>query len=380
MLLGLAPGLRLPAVVLEIVAGIVVGPSVLEWVEVDEPLEVMSLLGLAFLLLLAGLEVDVDRFRGRLLELSAAGFVLSFALALAAGLALDAAGFLDSPLLVAIMLAATSLGVVIPVLKDSGEATTRFGQLVIASASVADVATIVLLSLFFSGESASAGAQIVLLVAFGALVIAIAVAITGLERSIQLTEALVRLQDTTAQIRVRGAFVLLAVFVVLADQLALEAILGAFAAGAVLRIVDRDEAMTHPQFRLKLEAAGFGIFVPFFFVTSGIRLDLGALFDSGRALVSVPLFLTALLVARGLPALLYRSEVGLPRTVAGGLLQATSLGFFVVAGEIGLELGMLSEASYAALVCAGLASVILFPVAALTVLRSARPPVAESAQ
>ena len=380
MLLGLAPGLRLPAVVLEIVAGIVVGPSVLEWVEVDEPLEVMSLLGLAFLLLLAGLEVDVDRFRGRLLELSAAGFVLSFALALAAGLALDAAGFLDSPLLVAIMLAATSLGVVIPVLKDSGEATTRFGQLVIASASVADVATIVLLSLFFSGESASAGAQIVLLVAFGALVIAIAVAITGLERSMQLTEALVRLQDTTAQIRVRGAFVLLAVFVVLADQLALEAILGAFAAGAVLRIVDRDEAMTHPQFRLKLEAAGFGIFVPFFFVTSGIRLDLGALFDSGRALVSVPLFLTALLVARGLPALLYRSEVGLPRTVAGGLLQATSLGFFVVAGEIGLELGMLSEASYAALVCAGLASVILFPVAALTVLRSARPPVAESAQ
>jgi Kef-type K+ transport system membrane component KefB len=380
MLLGLAPGLRLPAVVLEIVAGIVVGPSVLEWVEVDEPLEVMSLLGLAFLLLLAGLEVDVDRFRGRLLELSAAGFVLSFALALAAGLALDAAGFVDSPLLVAIMLAATSLGVVIPVLKDSGEATTRFGQLVIASASVADVATIVLLSLFFSGESASAGAQIVLLVAFGALVIAIAVAITGLERSIQLTEALVRLQDTTAQIRVRGAFVLLAVFVVLADQLALEAILGAFAAGAVLRIVDRDEAMTHPQFRLKLEAAGFGIFVPFFFVTSGIRLDLGALFDSGRALVSVPLFLTALLVARGLPALLYRSEVGLPRTVAGGLLQATSLGFFVVAGEIGLELGMLSEASYAALVCAGLASVILFPVAALTVLRSARPPVAESAQ
>src|SRR5215218_8125522 len=105
--LGLVPRLRLPAVVLEIVAGIAVGPSGFGWVEVDEPIEVMSLIGLAFLLLLAGLEVDVDRFRGRLLRLSSAGFVLSFGLALAGGLALDAGGLVASPLLVAIMLSAT---------------------------------------------------------------------------------------------------------------------------------------------------------------------------------------------------------------------------------------------------------------------------------
>jgi Kef-type K+ transport system membrane component KefB len=384
LLLSLAPGVRLPAVVLEIVAGIAVGPSGFGWVEVDEPIEVMALVGLAFLLLLAGLEVDVDRFRGRLLRLSSIGFVISFGLALAAGLALDAGGLVDSPLLAAIMLAATSLGVVIPVLKDSGEAATPFGQLVIASASIADVATIILLSLFFSGESASVGAQVVLLGGFGVLVVAIALAVTGFQRSMRLTSALVRLQDTTAQIRVRGAFLLLALFVVLADRFGLEAILGAFAAGALLRIVDRDEAMTHPQFRLKLEAAGFGIFVPFFFVTSGLRLDLNALFESGSALASVPLFLAALLVARGVPALLYRGEVGLRRSVAGGLLQSTSLGFFVVAGEIGRELGVLSDAASAAFVCAGLASVILFPVAALSILRgeraSARLPLAERAQ
>jgi Kef-type K+ transport system membrane component KefB len=379
--LGLAPRLRLPAVVLEIVAGIVVGPSGFGWVEIDGPLEVMSLIGLAFLLLLAGLEVDVDRFRGRLLRISSAGFVVSFGLALAAGLALDAGGLVGSPLLVGIMLSATSLGIVIPVLKDSGEATTTFGQLVLASASIADVATIVLLSIFFSGESASLGAQLVLLGAFALLVAAVAIAVAGLERSMHLTSALVRLQDTTAQIRVRGAFLLLALFVVLADRFGLEAILGAFAAGAVLRIVDRDEAMTHPQFRLKLEAAGFGIFVPFFFVTSGISLDLDALFDSGRALASVPLFVAALLVARGVPALLYRTEVGLRRSLAGGLLQATSLGFFVVAGEIGRELGLLSDAAYAALVTAGLVSVLVFPLVALTLLRrepgSASLPLAE---
>jgi Kef-type K+ transport system membrane component KefB len=369
--LGLVPMLRLPAVVLEIVLGIVLGPAALGWVEVDEPVRVMSLLGLAFLLLLAGLEVDFDRLRGRLLQVAALGFVLSFGVALAAGVLLDAAGVAGSPLLIAIMLSATSLGVVIPVLKDSGEATTPFGQLVIAGASIADIATIVLLSLFFSGESSGIGSKLVLVGGFAALVAAIAVAVTGVEHSMRITAALVRLQDTTAQIRVRGAFVLLAAFVVLADKLGLEAILGAFMAGAVLKLVDRDQAMTHPQFHHKLEAAGFGVFVPFFFVTSGLRFDLHALFASGSAIARVPIFLIALLAARGFPALLYRRLVGMRRSVAAGLLQATSLGFFVVAGEIGMELGLISRATGAALIAAGLLSVLAFPLAALVLLRGA---------
>jgi Kef-type K+ transport system membrane component KefB len=372
--LGLVPMLRLPAIVLEIVLGIVVGPAALGWVDVDEPVRVMSLLGLAFLLLLAGLEVDFDRLHGRLLRVAALGFVVSFGVALAAGLMLDAAGVAGAPLLIAIMLSATSLGVVIPVLKDSGEAATPFGQLVIAGASIADIATIVLLSLFFSGESSGIGSKLVLLGGFAALVAAIGVVVTGVERSMRITAALVRLQDTTAQIRVRGAFVLLAAFVVLADKLGLEAILGAFMAGAVLKLVDRDQAMTHPQFHRKLEAAGFGVFVPFFFVTSGLKFDLHALFASGSTLARVPIFLVALLAARGLPALLYRRLVGARRSVAAGLLQATSLGFFVVAGEIGMELGLISRATGAALIAAGLLSVLVFPLAALVLLRSATEP------
>src|ERR671935_2555753 len=125
----------------------------------------------------------------------------------------------------------------------------------------------------------------------------------------RLTSALVRLQDTTAQIRVRGAFLLLVLFVVLADKFGLEAILGAFLAGAVLKLVDTDRAMTHPQFHAKLEAAGFGVFVPFFFVTSGLRFDLDALFASAGTVARVPLFLAALLLVRGAPALLYRGLV-----------------------------------------------------------------------
>ncbi len=375
LLLGLVPMVRLPAVVLEIMLGIVVGPAVLGWVHVDAPVEVMSLLGLAFLLLLAGLEVEFDMLRGRLLQITLLGFVVSFAVALAAGLILDTANVTGAPLLIAIMLSATSLGVVIPVLKDSGEASTPFGQLVIAGASIADIATIVFLSLFFSGESTSVGSKLVLLGGFALLVVAIGMAVASVQHSMRISAALVRLQDTTAQIRVRGAFVLLAAFVVLAEQFGLEAILGAFLAGAVLKLVDTDGAMTHPRFHGKLEAAGFGVFVPFFFVTSGVRFNLGALFASGSTVARVPIFLVALLAARGLPALLYRRAIGTRKSVAAGLLQATSLGFFVVAGQIGIDLDLISEATGAALIAAGLLSVLLFPLGALTLLRERSEPV-----
>ena len=266
----------------------------------------MSLLGLAFLLLLAGLEVDVDGFRGRVPRVPAWPTSSRSALALAVGLGLRAADLIRSPLLVAIMLSATGLGIVLPILKDAGETATPFGQVVVAGASIAEVAPIVLLSLFFSGESGGVGAKLVLLAGFALFAIAVALALLGLQRSLRLSAALLALQDTTAEIRVRAAFLLLAMFAALASKLGLEAILGAFLAGATLRLVDRDATMTHPLFHRKLEAAGFGIFVPFFFVATGMRLDVDALLGSTSALMRVPVFLVALLVIRALPALLYR--------------------------------------------------------------------------
>lgn len=371
LVLGLLPVLRLPAIVLEILLGVAIGPQVLGWVKIDTPIEVLSLLGLAFLLLLAGLEVEYDRFRGRVLWVTAIGYMASFGLALLIGFGLDAAGLVDSPLLIGIALSATALGVVIPVLKDAGAVSTQFGQLVVAGASLAEIATIVLLSLFFSGESSGVGSKLVLLGLFVLLVLAVVTAVVGAERSRRISATLLRLQDTTAEIRIRASFFLLAVFVAFAEGFGLEAILGAFLAGAIIKLVDRDQGMTHPQFRHKLEAVGYGVFVPFFFVATGVRFDLDALLASAKAIALVPIFLGALLVARGLPALLYRSLVTPARTAAAGLLQATSLGFLVVAGQIGVELGLVGPAAYAALVAAGLLSVLLFPIAALTLLRSA---------
>jgi Kef-type K+ transport system membrane component KefB len=374
LLLGAVPSLRLPSAVLEIVAGIVLGPSVLGWVRVDVPLQVLSLIGLALLLFLAGLEIDVDRLRGSLLGLVTLGFVASFAVALAVGWALSASGLVSSPLLLAIILTATSLGVVVPVLKDAGLTGSDFGQLVIAAASVADFGAIILLSLFFSREATSTGAQLALLGGLLALSAVVAAALTRVGRSMRLSAELVRLQDTSAQIRVRGAVALLAVLVWCAQRLGLELILGAFLAGVVVKIADKDAAVTHPEFHTKLEALGFGFFVPVFFVVSGVRFDLDALTADGAALARVPLFLVALLLARGLPALLYRRRIGTRRTVVAGLLQATSLPFIVAAAQIGMELGQLDQATGAALIAAGLLSVLLFPLAAITLLRGGREP------
>src|SRR5207249_1325544 len=158
-------------------------------------------------------------------------------------------------------LAATSLGVVIPVLKDAGESGSEFGQLIIASSSIADFGTVILLTLFFSRESTGVGTKVILLGGFVVFVVAIGVAIARAGRSMRLSGVLLRLQDTTAQIRVRGAVVLLVGFVALAERFGLESILGAFLAGVILRLIDRDAMMTHPHFRTKLEGIGYGFLI-----------------------------------------------------------------------------------------------------------------------
>src|SRR5947209_13544999 len=170
--LGFFPRVRLPAIVLEIVLGIVIGPSGLGWVKPDLPVSILALVGLAFLLFLSGLEIDIERLRGRILKLTALGFVASFAIALVLGLGLQAGGFVKSPLFVAIVLVATSLGVIVPVLKDSGNIGSDFGQLVIAAASIADFGAIILLSIFFSGKgSTDTTGKLILLGIFGLVVV-----------------------------------------------------------------------------------------------------------------------------------------------------------------------------------------------------------------
>jgi len=368
--LGLFPRVRLPSVVLEIVAGIIIGPSLLGIVEVDQAIEVVALIGLGFVLFLAGLEIEFEKLRGQVLRLTALGFALSFGIAVVVGLGLSAAGLVETPLLVAIILCATSLGVIVPVLKDSGEISTSFGQLIVSAASIADFGAIILLTLFFSGEG-GVGSTLLLLGALLVLAAVVFLSVRGAEHSMRIRSDLLRLQDTTAQIRIRAAIVMFVGFAAVAEQLGFEVILGTFIAGAIISLLDRDEVMTHPDFRRKLEAMGFGFFIPVFFVTSGVRFDLDALVAKASNLAMVPVFLVALLVVRGVPALLYRRVLDGRRTLVAGVLQATSLPFIVAASAIGLELGLIDAAESAALIGAGLLSVLVFPLLGLTLLRGA---------
>ena len=379
LLIGFFPIIRVPAPVLLIVFGIVVGPSGLGWVKIDVPVKVLSLIGLAFLLFLAGLEIDPRRLRGPIVRQTGLGYLFSLALAVVVGFGLGAGGVTKSPLLIAIALSATSLGLIVPVLKDAKQSESEVGQFAIAGASVADFGAVLLLSVFFSMSRGSTTGKLILL---GGFVVVIVVAVATLSRlgsSQRLTSVLEMLQDTTAEIRVRFAVVLLVLFVVLASNFGLETILGAFLAGAILNFVDRD-SMSHPNFRVKLDAIGYGFLVPVFFVTSGLTFDLRALVHSPSAFAEIPLFLLGLLVVRGVPAVVYRSSVGRRNAIAIGFLQATSLPFLVVASAIGVSLGVIKPVTGTALVSAGLLSCVIFPLVALILLRSTDADTSSSAE
>jgi Kef-type K+ transport system membrane component KefB len=373
LILGLVPRFRVPGVVIEIVLGIIVGPSVLGWATADEPVQILALVGLAFLLFLSGLEIELNELHGPLLHIAAWALGASAVLALVTGYVLDRVGLISNPLLVAVTLLATSLGLVIPVLKEGDLTTTPFGRLVIVGSTLGEFAAVLLLSLLFSRDASGIGSKLILLGVFIVLLVFIGLSIGGLGRRMNVSQVLVRLQDTTAQIRVRGAMLLLVTLVVVAEQTGLETILGAFVAGAVVSMIDRDVKQTHPLFRVKLDAIGYGFLIPIFFVSSGIRFDLDALRNDPSTIALAPIFLLALLVVRGLPALLYRKQLGSPRSVAAGLLQATSLPLIVTASMIGVDTGALTTATASAFVAAGLVSAVLFPVISLSLVR---PPTA----
>jgi Kef-type K+ transport system membrane component KefB len=362
---------RVPSAVVEIVAGILVGPSVLGWVKISQPITVLSLLGLALLLFLAGLEIDLTKITRSELRAPTAGFAASLVLGTVAGVVFHAVGWVRDPLFLAITVSASSLGLVAPILADARLTETALGRLTILGATAGEFGAITLLTLFFSETNGGTVGNIVSFAIFSALVAAMAVTLGRAGRSVRLDAFLTRLQDTTAEIRVRIAAALLIGFVALAAKVGLQTILGAFLAGVVLNLVDRDTS-SHPEFHSKLNALGYGFMIPVFFVSSGAQLDLKALTSSPSAMARIPLFLLALLIVRGSPAVLYARTVGRRGAVAAGLLQATSLPVIVTAASIGVSLRVVAPKTAAALVAAGLLSVLIFPALALGVTRADR--------
>ena len=372
VVLGLLPRLPVPGAVLMVVVGIVVGPSVLGWARIDAPVQVLAQLGLGILLFLAGLEIDVDRLRSPLSRLAGIAFGVSAALGLFCAGLFWLAGEAHQPFLLAIILMSTSAGLLLPLLKDAGEATTEFGQLVMTAAALAEVVPILLLSLFFSAAAKTTADQLVSLAIFLALLVLIGLTLTRVRRLSRLDRLLDRLEERSGQLRVRAALTLALACGVLAYRFGFASILGAFAAGLLVHLLEVSGREPNHLFLAKLEGIGFGFLIPIFFISVGVGFNVKDLVNHPATLAEVPLFLVALLVVRGLPALLYRRVVGGRRAAAAGLMQATTLTFVIVAAAIGQETGKLTSTTAAALVAAGLLSAALFPAGADRILARGR--------
>jgi Kef-type K+ transport system membrane component KefB len=363
------PKLRIPSIVIEFVLGVIVGPDVLGWVNIDEPLDVLALLALGFLLFVAGTEVEVSTLRGPLLQRATVAYLLGLAIAFGLASLLGAADIVLTPSLVAIILSATGLGVVVPILRDTGLTTTTVGQTILIVASVAEFSAVVLLSLFFGeGESGVLGNALVVVI-YAAVSTALWLTLRGVDRVTVLSRRFERLEGGTVQIRIRIALLVLFVFLVISQRFGLESILGAFAAGIVLgdlRHHDREDPAS--SFWPKVEGIGFGFLIPVYFVTSGIKFDLSDLLASPAAILRVPLFLALFLVVRGIPALLFRRSLGDRVTGALALLSATSLSFVIVATDIGVRIGKMRDITATAMVGAAVVAMVIFPMGAQSLL------------
>ncbi len=376
VLLALVPRLPVPGAVLEVVAGILVGPSVLGWVHLDAPVRVVSDLGLGMLLFLAGLEIDVGGLRGPLGRLAGRAFGVSLLLGLACGYAFSLAGVGGKPIFLAVVLTSTSAGLLLPLLKDAGLHRAPFGQLVMAGAALAEVVPVMMLSLLFSATSGTR-AWLSSLLALLAVLTAIGLALGRIRRLAALDRLLERLEDNSAQLRLRAALTLTLAFAVLAQRFGFASIVGSFAAGLLVRTIDLNGPTPHPQFQVKLEGIGFGFLIPVFFIATGVQFDVRALVGDPAVLAEVPLFLLALLLVRAVPALAYVRLIGKRRAGSAGLMQAATLTFVVVASQIGIASGQLSRPTGAALLAAGLLSAAFFPALAVKLLPAEPAPGAD---
>lgn len=355
--------LRLPLVVLELVFGIVVGPQVLDLVAAEGILRALSALGLSFLFFLAGMDLDFHELRGRPLQLGAVGWAISIVLALALTHVLRTAGLVSGEVLIALALSTTAIGTLLPILREAGELGTSFGRLVLGAGALGEFGPILLFSLIITGDEGMA-MRSGLMATF--VFIALACAAVALRLGPPLVIGLfARTLQSTSQLPIRLSIFLMGGLVVLADLLGLDILLGAFAAGSVVGLLARGPGAE--PFRQKLDALGFGFLIPIFFVVSGTQVDLAALFGSTDSLVRVPLFLGLLLLVRGVPALLlYRRELAARERVTLALFSATSLPLIVVISELGKATGRMRPENAAALVGAGILSVLIFPLVALS--------------
>ncbi len=371
ILVDLTRRMRVPVVVAEIALGIVVGPQVLGLAETDSFIEALSTFGLAFLFFLAGMEIEFERIRGAPILRGVAGWSTSVVLASLVALTLHQAGVIDATVLVALALTTTALGTLMPILRDSGILAERFGAFVVGAGAAGEFCPVVIVSVILAIDSGDPWRSALLFVFAAIVVLAALVALRAAPpRVVRLVGTTM---ETSGQLAIRLSLLLIVALAVLASEFGLDVILGAFGAGIIVGMLIRGSD-SH-EFGAKLDAVGFGFLIPVFFIATGMDFDLDALLDDPAALALVPGFALLFLLTRGLPVLLlYRRDLKPAERLPLALFSAAALPLLVAITEIGLDTGTMKTEVAVALVGAGMLSVLVYPLLAMSVRRKREAP------
>jgi len=371
LLAELPVGRRVPIVVLEVLLGIVVGPHVLGLVRADSFVSIMSHIGTAALLFMAGTEIDFAAIRGRPLSLALRGWVTSAAIAFLVIGGLHVVPGVQAPLMATIALTTTGLGTLLPVLRDGARLETPFGRMALAAGTLGEVGPIIAVSLALSTRY-STWQEFAFLVAFLGLV-ALAAAVGMGARHPRLLSLLSRTMHASSQLPVRLALLTLAALFTLSEEMGFEGILGAFAAGMVVGLATRGK--DGEQFRIKIDAVCFGWFTPFFFVGTGVAFDLAALTRDVATMLLIPVFLILLLLVRGGTVFLYRRDIPQAERLPFALFTSVaSLGLTIVITKIGTQAYHMNPDIAQALIAAALLSSLMFPTLAGALLSRVSTP------
>jgi Kef-type K+ transport system membrane component KefB len=353
---------RLPVVVLEVILGILIGPHVFNLASPDGMIATLGELGLTFLLFMVGLEIDFDKIRGRPLSLAVGGWFLSFFIAMICMFFFNVIGLIQTPpLLAAVALSTTALGVLAPILRDRGELNTDFGTYMVAAAAAGEFGPLVVISMLLI-PTHSTFVHALFMVTF--IIIAFVAANIALNtRSSRLIDILTRTMQSSGQLPVRICILLQILFVALAAKFGLNIVMGAFAAGIVVGLAIKGKE--GELLRHKLDAIGYGFLIPIFFIVAGMRFEVSALWSAPLAPIQVALLSGLLVLVRGVPVLLYKKELTPEEKLPFALYSATGLPLIVIISEIGVSSGLMPPDRAAILVSAGMISVLLFPILAV---------------
>ncbi len=363
----------IPIVVGEIIAGIILGRSGLQLVSYGDPLlNLFAEFGFVFLMFLAGLEVDFSNFRRfnggpdeqqehsmGPASLGGLVFVLTLALSAGVGLLLQGFGLVRNPWMMALILSTTSVGVVMPILKERNLSSGRYGQSILVAALIADFGTMLLITVLVAVISQGLTLDILLIgVLFVAFFLLYQLGLFS-NRIPSVRRTIEELSHATGQIKMRLAFAIMLAFVALSQVLGTEIILGAFLAGAMLSLLRTpdDTALIH-----QLEAIGFGFFIPLFFIEVGLRFDVSALLASPAAMLLVPILVVAAIVVKLIPGLLFRIPFSWREAIAAGTLLSARLSLIIAASAVGLRLGVITESVNAAIILVAIITVTLSPL------------------